>query len=55
MALKDARGNPLGTDSPAARDAVETALWRMMSFYDTPMADLDAPSPPTRAGRCRTS
>jgi hypothetical protein len=41
MALKDARGNLLGTDSPAARDAVETALWRMMSFYDPPLTDLD--------------
>ena len=42
MALKDARGNLLGTDSAAARDAAETALWRMMSFYDTPLDDLDA-------------
>ncbi|MBE7420340.1 MAG: tetratricopeptide repeat protein [Ideonella sp.] len=41
MALKDPRGNLLGTDEPAARDAVERALWRMMSFYDTPLADLD--------------
>lgn len=41
MALKDPRGNLLGTDSPAARDAAETALWRMMSFYDPPIADLD--------------
>jgi len=41
MALKDPRGNLLGTDASAARDAVETALWRMMSFYDPPIADLD--------------
>lgn len=41
MALKDARGNLLGTDSPGARDAAETALWRMMSFYDPPLPDLD--------------
>src|SRR5512143_620049 len=41
MALKDARGNLLGTDSAAARDAVETALWRMMAFYDPPLPDLD--------------
>ena len=41
MALKDTRGNLLGTDSAAARDATETALWRMMSFYDPPLGDLD--------------
>jgi hypothetical protein len=41
MALKDARGNLLGTDSPVARDAVESALWRMMSFYEPPLPDLD--------------
>ncbi|HEX6017851.1 MAG TPA: tetratricopeptide repeat protein [Burkholderiaceae bacterium] len=41
MALKDARGNLLGTDSAAARDAAESALWRMMSFYDPPLADLE--------------
>ena len=42
MQRLDRRGNPCGSDSAAARDAVETALWRMMSFYDTPLADLDA-------------
>lgn len=42
MAFHDSRGNPSGSSSAAARDAVETALWRMMSFYDTPLADLDA-------------
>jgi hypothetical protein len=41
MALKDARGNLLGTDSAAARNAAESALWRMMSFYDPPLEDLD--------------
>ncbi|HET7526533.1 MAG TPA: tetratricopeptide repeat protein [Burkholderiaceae bacterium] len=41
MALRDTRGNLLGTDSAAARDAAETALWRMMSFYDPPLNDLD--------------
>jgi tetratricopeptide (TPR) repeat protein len=44
MASPDPRGNPCGTRSAAARDAAETALWRMMSFYDTPLADLDAAS-----------
>jgi hypothetical protein len=44
MASPDPRGNPCGTRSPAARDAAEQALWRMMSFYDTPLADLDAAS-----------
>lgn len=42
MAFHDQRGNPSGSGSAAARDAVEKALWRMMSFYDTPLADLDA-------------
>jgi len=42
MAHSDARGNPCSSDSPAARDAAESALWRLMSFYDTPLADLDA-------------
>jgi tetratricopeptide (TPR) repeat protein len=44
MASPDPRGNPCGSRSAAARDAAETALWRMMSFYDTPLADLDAAS-----------
>jgi len=42
MAHHDLRGNPCTSASPAARDAAERALWRMMSFYDVPMADLDA-------------
>ncbi|HYN57922.1 MAG TPA: tetratricopeptide repeat protein [Rubrivivax sp.] len=44
MACPDPRGNPCGTRNAAARDAAERALWRMMSFYDTPLADLDAAS-----------
>ena len=39
---QDARGLPVGSGSASARAAVDVALWRMMSFYDTPMADLDA-------------
>jgi hypothetical protein len=41
MAHPDARGNPCSSASGAARDAAETALWRMMSFYEPPLADLD--------------
>ena len=37
----DPRGCPSGSAEPAARAAVESALWRMMSFYDVPTADLD--------------
>lgn len=39
--LRDPRDNRLATASQAAADRVETALWRMMSFFDTPLADLD--------------
>jgi len=39
---RDVRGNPVGTSSAAALQAAEKALWRMMSFYDVPLADLDA-------------
>ena len=42
MPITDDRGLPSGSSSEAARGAVETALWRMMSFYDAPLADLDA-------------
>ncbi|MFO1328599.1 MAG: tetratricopeptide repeat protein [Rubrivivax sp.] len=38
----DARGLALGTASPAARDALEQALWRLMSFYDVPLGDCEA-------------
>jgi tetratricopeptide (TPR) repeat protein len=44
MASPDPRGNPCGTRNAAARDAAESALWRMMSFYDTPLSDLDTAS-----------
>jgi hypothetical protein len=40
--LVDPRDNRLGTASHEAADRVETALWRMMSFFDTPLADLEA-------------
>jgi hypothetical protein len=40
--LVDPRGNRLGTASHEAADRVETALWRLMSFFDSPLADLDA-------------
>ena len=42
MSAPDTRGNPCGTSSKVALDAAEQALWRMMSFYDAPLADLDA-------------
>ena len=41
MSHPDARDNPCSSSHAAARDAAEQALWRMMSFYDTPLADLD--------------
>ncbi|MFT3663580.1 tetratricopeptide repeat protein [Piscinibacter sp.] len=40
--MRDARGNPVGTASPQALAHAETALWRMCSFYDAPLADIDA-------------
>lgn len=40
--MEDRRGNPVGTASTAALDAAETALWRMCSFFDAPIADIDA-------------
>jgi hypothetical protein len=42
MAKPDLRGNPCGSASAAAHAAAEQALWRTMSFYDTPLADLDS-------------
>lgn len=42
MSYRDVRGNPCSSAHVSARDAAEQALWRMMSFYDTPLADLDA-------------
>jgi tetratricopeptide (TPR) repeat protein len=41
MSHPDPRDNPCSTSHAAARDAAEQALWRMMAFYDTPLADLD--------------
>jgi len=41
MSKTDARGNPIASHSQTAQAAAEQALWRMMSFYDTPLADLD--------------
>ena len=38
----DTRGNPVGTTSSAALTHAETALWRMTSFFDAPIADIDA-------------
>jgi hypothetical protein len=38
--MLDPRGNPVGTDSAVALAATEQALWRMMSFYGTPLDDL---------------
>jgi hypothetical protein len=40
--MLDARGNPVSTRSNAALDATEIALWRMMSFYGTPIDELAA-------------
>ncbi len=40
--MRDARGNPVSTLSGAALAATEHALWRMMSFYGTPLDDLAA-------------
>jgi len=40
--VNDRRGNPVSTASGAALDHAETALWRMMSFFDAPVADIDA-------------
>ena len=41
MSFPDLRGNPGSSRSRTALDAAEQALWRMMSFYDPPLADLD--------------
>jgi hypothetical protein len=41
MSRTDLRGNPVATASEPARDSAERALWRMMSFYDPPLVDLD--------------
>ena len=40
--MNDQRGNPVGTASQQALEHAETALWRMCSFFDAPIADIDA-------------
>ncbi len=42
--MKDTRNNPVSTRSQAALAHAETALWRMASFFDAPLADTDAAS-----------
>jgi hypothetical protein len=42
--MRDPRGNPVSTRSPAAIEAAERALWRLMTFYGAPLDDLDAAS-----------
>ncbi len=40
--MNDHRNNPVGTSSQEALAHAETALWRMCSFFDAPIADIDA-------------
>ncbi len=40
--MQDARGNPVSTASSAAQAHLELALWRMVSFFDSPLKDLEA-------------
>jgi tetratricopeptide (TPR) repeat protein len=40
--MHDPRGNPVSTASTAALEHAERALWRLMTFYGTPLDDLDA-------------
>lgn len=40
--MKDLRGLSTSSESGAALAHAERALWRMMSFYDAPLADLQA-------------
>ena len=40
--MRDRRGLPVSTSSQPALDAAEQALWRMVSFYGDPLADIDA-------------
>jgi hypothetical protein len=42
MSLRDAQGHAVSTSAHDALAASEQALWRMMSFYGTPVDDLDA-------------
>jgi hypothetical protein len=41
-AMLDLRGNPVSTASADALSHAEIALWRMASFFDAPIADIDA-------------
>jgi hypothetical protein len=41
MSFPDFRHNPCSSSSQLALASAEKALWRMMSFYETPLADLD--------------
>ena len=40
--MHDRRGNPVSTRSAAALEHAERALWRLLTFYGTPLDDLDA-------------
>jgi hypothetical protein len=40
--MQDSRGCPIRTTSPQALEHFERALWRMLSFFGDPVADLDA-------------
>ena len=40
--MHDRRGNPVSTASAEALEHAERALWRLMTFYGTPLDDLDA-------------
>ena len=42
MSLGDAQGNAVSTASHEALAFTEKALWRLMSFYGTPIDELDA-------------
>ena len=42
--MEDRRGNPVSTGSTVALEHAEQALWRLMTFYGTPLDDLDAAS-----------
>ncbi len=40
--MQDSRSNPVSTGSSAALAHAEVALWRMASFFDAPLNDIDA-------------
>jgi hypothetical protein len=39
---QDTRGNPVGSTAEPAQQACEKALWRMMSFFGSPLPELEA-------------